>query len=219
MPFPCELSLFPPFAPVQVGGLFSRAAAATEATWFAAPVWHLFQERSGSCSFFSLCLIFNVLWMIPLCPAWHTDRSCLQLMLKVPPPKSVKPVLKSTSKHSVLGVTFKNFVARFGWLALSCSRGRVTVCASGASQKALLWPFTFRVSVWPYHDTWQCSFLRAFLHRFVLRIVCSELPPALNPWEGRWIGIPLCSVLSSTASLLTPAVAASWARMVSCIYF
>lgn len=204
MSIPCSLGMVldPCFAPMQVGGLFHWAVAATGATWFAGPVWHLFQETSGSCCFFPvLASFFNGLWMIPLRPAWQTERRSLQQMLKVHPPKSVSSVLKSTSKHPVLGITLKNFVARFGWLVQSCARGRVTVCVS-EWPKALLWPFRFRVSVWPHH-------VRIQLPQSISSLLCSQNCPQCVASSikavGRLVeGIPLCSVLSSTAPLLTP---------------
>lgn len=164
--------------------------------------------------------------MLPLCPTWHTRKEPhLQQVLKVPPPKCVKPVLKSTLKYPISGVSYflKIWAPGLGgwprvvhgqslvcvsdrwavlpWIALLCPSDSGCPCD----------PTMMPVTIWL-----PLRISSPFCSRDCLLCAASSIKTA-----GRAVDMDscLCSALSSTVSLLTPAVAASWALMVSCIYF
>lgn len=134
-----------------------------------------------------------------LCLAWHASKEPhLQQILKVHPPKCVKPVLKSILLN--IGSYFFNILVPglSGWLRVTQggeSRLEPGVCFwmtdSAAVESSAPLPRIWGVCATPSWCLWQSSFLRAFLCHFALGIVSSMLPPALKQQGGQWIRIPV----------------------------
>lgn len=149
--------------------------------------------------------------MFLLCPSEHARQDApLQYMMRVHPEAGFKKHLKIPH----IGVTCLEF----------CSEGLAGCPLAMQSGEAISESSGLPSGLWSVQRTWpqsleQPKFLGAFVCFYpqgCLLCVASSIKTAWSEVDGDSC---LRSELSSTVSLLTPAVAASWGLTVSCIYF
>lgn len=205
--FPCaSLGMAP--HPCLVCGLSSSSQGAGR---FLAPVWYLWGTL-GSCCVSSILAVFVMVNYFCCALVDIPGRSllfsrCWRHILKL--------VLKSILKYPIPGVICVKLCSE-AWLVVPWPRKllRPPRRAHSALPSGL-----WSVQRTPPQSLEQPKFLGAsalFYPQGCLLCVASSNKAAWSKVDGDSC---LCSALSSTVSLLTPAVAASWGLTVSCIYF